>query len=314
MKKRQILSVILFVLFLSTSTWAKATITLTNAVVTTAKDTILENPNWLKIELEDQVPTSGAIFFIHITNSEWQVPTTSTPITCEQGPSKGKMIGNYKKNSNKEVQVNLYGSGDLQSDQAVAQRGDVFKIPLYVKTTGGEASVFIDSNGSIVYDPTIAAFGQRDISQRQELPIKEEMRSDKEETSNKKEICFTIGVNKYTVAGEEIIMEGAPYLVDGRTMIPLRYLANSLSISDEAIQYEKGTIILHKGEEMLEVAIGSKELKVNGKLKSTMLTAPVLREGRTYIPIAEVSSLFGIEAIWDNRQQTATFFVKNELK
>ncbi len=312
MKKKQKLGVIMLALLLSTTTWANAKISLTNGAVVAAKDDVLENKNWLKIELEDDIPTTGAMFFIQIENSEWQVPTTETTIASLAGPNQGKIVGYYKKNSNREVQVQLYGAMSLQPGQAVAESGDVFKIPLHVKLTGGEARVFVDSNGSVVYDPTVVPFTQTSGQDKEATKKEEEVSLTPESVPVEKTVCFKIGSNKYTVNNEERVMEGVPYLAEGRTMIPLRYLANSLGFLDEAIHYDKGKVTLQKEELVVELNVGSKEIKKDGKLAHNMLTEPVLKEGRVYVPIAEVGALFGIEGQWDQENQTATFVIKNK--
>ncbi len=312
MKRKQKLGVIMLALLLSTTTWADAKISLTNGAVVAAKDDVLEDKNWLKIELREDVPTTGAMFFIQIENSEWQVPPIETTITSLAGPNQGKIVGHYKKNSNREVQVQLYGTKNLQPGQAVAKSGDVIKIPLHVKLTGGEARVFVDSNGSVVYDPTVVPFTQISGQDKEATKKEEEVPLTSESVSVEKIVCFKIGSNKYTVNNEERTMEGNPYLAEGRTMLPLRYLANSLGVLDEAIHYEKGKVTLQKEELVVELNVGSKEIKKDGKLAHSMLTEPVLKEGRVYVPIAEVSALFGIEGQWDKENQTATFVIKNK--
>ncbi|HUW66080.1 MAG TPA: stalk domain-containing protein [Spirochaetia bacterium] len=49
---------------------------------------------------------------------------------------------------------------------------------------------------------------------------------------------FTIGSTTYTVDGRVYQMDAAPIIVSGHTLMPVRYLANSLGIPDSGISYQ----------------------------------------------------------------------------
>ena len=43
---------------------------------------------------------------------------------------------------------------------------------------------------------------------------------------------FTIGQTSYTLNGQSVTMDVAPYIKDSRTFLPLRYVADALGVPD----------------------------------------------------------------------------------
>ncbi|PHV70144.1 hypothetical protein CS063_11750 [Sporanaerobium hydrogeniformans] len=119
---------------------------------------------------------------------------------------------------------------------------------------------------------------------------------------------FVIGSNKYLVNGIELEMDAAAYLDPaGRTMVPLRFVANALGIDDKEIYFASNTATIVAGSKTISLEIGSKTAKLNGVAVRTMDVAPVLKNERTYVPVGEIASLLGVDAKWDGETQTATF-------
>jgi hypothetical protein len=118
---------------------------------------------------------------------------------------------------------------------------------------------------------------------------------------------FVIGSSKYVVNGVEAEMDGAPYIDNGRTMVPVRYVANALGVPGTDIYFAAGTATVIAGSKTVSLTVGDKVAKLNGVAARTMVSAPVVKDGRTYVPVAEIGALLGVEATWDSATQTATF-------
>lgn len=118
---------------------------------------------------------------------------------------------------------------------------------------------------------------------------------------------FVIGSSKYVVNGIEAEMDGAPYIDNGRTMVPVRYVANALGVPGTDIYFAAGTATVIAGSKTVSLTVGDKVAKLNGVAARTMVSAPVVKDGRTYVPVAEIGALLGVEAAWDSATQTATF-------
>ena len=117
---------------------------------------------------------------------------------------------------------------------------------------------------------------------------------------------FTIGSKKYTVNGEEKEMDAEAYLLNDRTMIPVRYLSDAFGIQGKDILFSDGTVTIFAGARTLQLTNGSNIAVVNGaqiKLDAKV----VIKDGRTYIPMGEIGRILGVSVNWDAATRTATF-------
>ena len=129
-------------------------------------------------------------------------------------------------------------------------------------------------------------------------------------------ILFKIGKTGYLVEEELFETDAAPFVdTNGRTMLPLRSLANAFNISDDDIKWDDETktvrLMNSDGKEIL-VKVGSTELRV-GVAKVSMDTMAVIKEGRTYLPMRAVLNALGVaddDITWDNKEKTVLVYYK----
>ena len=91
--------------------------------------------------------------------------------------------------------------------------------------------------------------------------------------------------------GQSYNIDAAPFISNGRTLVPVRYLADALGAQtawDAATQ----TITITKGGTTIELTIGSTAITTNGKT-SQMDTAPLIENGRTYLPARYIAEALG---------------------
>ena len=114
------------------------------------------------------------------------------------------------------------------------------------------------------------------------------------------ETIFTIGSNRYTVNGQTLYMDVAPYIKDGRTFIPLRYAARASGVADENIVFTYPMVTLIKDNRVVVAAIGSNILHVNGEA-FVMDATPELIDppGRTMFPIRWLATALGCNVEWN---------------
>jgi hypothetical protein len=122
-----------------------------------------------------------------------------------------------------------------------------------------------------------------------------------------KEVEFVIGESKFKVDGEEKTMDTAPYIKDGRTMLPVRYVAEALGVSEDNIIWNNATrtVTIFKGNRTVFISIGSAELKVNGT-PLYMDTVAEIKDDRTMLPISFVGKALGAQVDWDDATRTVT--------
>lgn len=91
---------------------------------------------------------------------------------------------------------------------------------------------------------------------------------------------------------------GYPYIDESsRTQVPLNATMTAFG-AKVTWNSAARTAVVAKDNIKVEVPIGQKYIKVNG-IKKTMDTAAILKENRTYLPIAHVLRAFGATVSWD---------------
>lgn len=122
-----------------------------------------------------------------------------------------------------------------------------------------------------------------------------------------KKIKFKMGEEAYSVNGRYHHLDVPAYIEKGRTLVPIKYVAEALGIPSDQVKWNKETqeITLY-GSKVIELEIGSNIMRVDGK-KTYMATEVVLEKGRTMVPIGEISRALEVDTIWDDKTQTATF-------
>ncbi|MFZ5633587.1 MAG: stalk domain-containing protein [Bacillota bacterium] len=117
---------------------------------------------------------------------------------------------------------------------------------------------------------------------------------------------FTIGQTTYKMNGYTYTMDIAPYIKDGRTYLPLRYVAQALGVADANILWDgaakRATLI--KGNTIVQLTVGSNIMMVNG-MPIAMDVEPEITIDRTMLPIRYVAEVFGASVVWDDSTQEA---------
>jgi S1-C subfamily serine protease len=119
-------------------------------------------------------------------------------------------------------------------------------------------------------------------------------------TASEKQIQFFVGARAFTTNGTTRQMDVAPFIgADGRVQVPVRYLALALGVEEPNIVWDAGrrTITLMDRDHVLQMTIGSRTMLANG-VPVVMDTAPMIRNGRTFLPARYVAQALGWEVAW----------------
>ncbi len=117
------------------------------------------------------------------------------------------------------------------------------------------------------------------------------------------------GVGIY-VDGEFLEFDVAPVIEEGRVLIPLRAVFESLGASVEWVSSTK-TVIGQLDGITLSLQIGSKKAIVNGT-EYTLDVPGKIVNGRTLVPLRFVSESFGADVKWDGNTKTVYVTSKDE--
>ena len=116
---------------------------------------------------------------------------------------------------------------------------------------------------------------------------------------------FTLGSTSFTLNGVEQAMDVAPYAKDGRTYLPMRYVAQALGIKSSGILWKNGTATFISADRVVSVTIGSQIMNINGA-PVTIDAAPEIVSGRTMLPIRWIAAAFGVDVNWNAETQEVT--------
>ena len=107
-------------------------------------------------------------------------------------------------------------------------------------------------------------------------------------------------------------MDVAPYIKDGRTMLPIRYIAETLGMS---VTWDKKTrtVIIEDDKYKVEIPVDTNKIIVNGETYTSDVK-PEIKNGRTMMPIANIARAIGLKdgtnILWDAKTKQVTIIRK----
>jgi len=112
---------------------------------------------------------------------------------------------------------------------------------------------------------------------------------------------LTVGSTTLEVNGQPVAMDVAPFLENGRTWVPVRFVAEKLGADVQWDPIAKGVTIRQSGV-TIELLLDSTMIRVNGH-STGMDVAPFLRQDRTWVPLRFVVENLGSTVRWVAKPQ-----------
>jgi hypothetical protein len=104
--------------------------------------------------------------------------------------------------------------------------------------------------------------------------------------------------NRTAYIGEKAIsLDAPPQIVSGRTLVPLRFIAEAMGSKVEWIASSK-EIILRLGDKTIKLQVGLKEALINNQDKVILDVPPMIMEGRTMVPLRFVAEVLNSKVDW----------------
>lgn len=131
-----------------------------------------------------------------------------------------------------------------------------------------------------------------------------------------KTVVFSIGENSYQIGGNEVKTDVAPYIKDGRTMVPVAFVAPALGTEPAQWLPNERVVIIKKEGKELYIKIGSNELLING-VKMLMDASAEIKDvgnggGRTMLPISFIAKALEIGYEWKADTSSVHFYGYNK--
>jgi Copper amine oxidase N-terminal domain len=97
-----------------------------------------------------------------------------------------------------------------------------------------------------------------------------------------------------------------PFIENGRTMIPLKALADAFGFEVNWEQSEQ-KITLKKDNKIIVMYIGKSDMLVDGKKVLLEEAVPMIKNKLTFLPVRQLAEILGVKVDWDGKTRTATF-------
>lgn len=129
---------------------------------------------------------------------------------------------------------------------------------------------------------------------------------------------FWIGENFYVTNANKIDIDVSPYINDaGRTMVPLRFLSNSLGIPEDKVVWDDKTssVNISSGNTKLIFTVNKKlyEIKVGTQsTQKSMDTIPEFKNDRVFLPARYVAEALGYDVMWNEKASAVTMVPQGE--
>ena len=110
-------------------------------------------------------------------------------------------------------------------------------------------------------------------------------------------IRLTVDSRTAHVGGRAYTLDTAPFMTDGRTMVPFRFIGEALGAEvdwDPATR----TVFYVFGDTKIEIPIDSTTIRINGETQRIDVPASFVN-GRTFVPVRMVSEQLGAGVNWN---------------
>ena len=107
---------------------------------------------------------------------------------------------------------------------------------------------------------------------------------------------------KVKLDGKTISFDVEPQIVEGRTMVPLRAIFEAMGAEIEWDE-DTQTVAAVKDETVVVAIIGSDVMYVNDE-EIIIDVPPMIKEGRTLVPVRFITEAFGYNVKWDNNARS----------
>ena len=237
--------------------------------------------------------TSQTISIDYAVNSDAVKPTL-TAVAKDMGGIMG-------------IDISAYPSKQLANNGL--KQVTVNGTPVSIPNAGGKTDYMVTVSGSYTVVATDAYGNSSTQTVAVTVPTIQATSSQNTNTSTgSSKAVFKIKQKSYTLNGVTQTMDGAPALKNGRTMLPVRYVAYALNIEPNKIIWDKATktVTIYDGSNIIKAPLNSKTITVNG-VDQTMEVPATMINGRVYIPISQIAKAFsGVSINWNSSTKEAT--------
>jgi len=112
------------------------------------------------------------------------------------------------------------------------------------------------------------------------------------------DIYMRVESTQASVNGKEHKLEVAPFYLDGRTMVPVRFIGEAMGVK-VGWDGQDQSVTLTRGDIQIKLQIDNKEAYVNGS-QSLLDAPPIIKDDVTMVPLRFISESLNLEVQFDN--------------
>ncbi|MEL7568713.1 MAG: stalk domain-containing protein, partial [Dehalobacterium sp.] len=118
------------------------------------------------------------------------------------------------------------------------------------------------------------------------------------------QISLTIGKGEAFLDNQQVVLDAAPVIENGRTLVPLRFIGEAFGA---VVDWEAKSkqITVRQGQANTKLWVGSTNAEINGQVQ-TLDTAPKVVNGRTLVPLRFVSEALGYQVDYQAQNKAIT--------
>lgn len=194
------------------------------------------------------------------------------------------------------------------------KQGGIIEVPINLCQEHGKGGLVGQSAIDVAVNQHTKFYVRGNVKFTEAKPISERGNEPTQPNKEYKEdVRFTIGKSTYTITtkeGKQItksMQNGeAPFMSNGRTMIPVRYASEALNASVEWNPAVK-EVIVKKGSTTVRLPLNSQYAIYSDGSKADMGAKTVQKNGRTYVPVGALGRMLDATMSWDDATQTVIF-------
>lgn len=160
--------------------------------------------------------------------------------------------------------------------------------------------IILQEAAKLTYDALAKKYKSYKVSV-EPVPVSKDNKDSINTDANK--TVFTLGKKQYLSNGVSKEAAAAPYTKNGRTMLPVRALAESLGLEVKWDASTK-TATFTGNDQVAVVKLGANVMKVNDKDVKLNANAE-MKNGAIFIELKSLADAFGIKINWDNSTKSA---------
>lgn len=123
-------------------------------------------------------------------------------------------------------------------------------------------------------------------------------------SQNETSVLLTIGSKDAKIGGQAAKLDTAPFVLNGTTYLPLRFISDALG-GDIGWEQTEKKVTVFRGDKMLELWLGRSDMIASG-VRIPTPAAPIIQNGRVLAPLRVVSEQLGLKVGYDAKLKTIT--------